>query len=537
MLNQRARILPPYTRRVNDTRHLVSKVVVVTALVLFAMLMGFFIAIFGLRGWFIPAIPIVVMFAAALWMAPDIDPHFDRGIKRGFFLFMAVSLIWPKYIALNVPGVPWISLERLVMFGLMAIVLLQIATSVRMRTEIADILKSQQIMMRLFLAWFVLHLLMTLVSGFSNISRDINDHIMWHLPFLLSAWIMSQPGNSERFLKLMLIYAMVISAVVIPEVRMGQPMWTDYIPPYLLAEDFYNGIIKDGAQRFGEYRAKSVYSVSLVFAEFIGMAGPFVLFAVFHAKAWWRAGLGTALFALLFTAAWYTNSRTALAVFVVSIPAFLLMWAVRRYRVEAGNRDMIGPVVLWAYPAFAAVLAAAILFVPRIRVRVIGGSGTQASNNAREAQWDMAIPQIIKNPLGYGSGTVGERVPYTNLGGDFTIDAYPINLLIEYGVPGFLMFAGFFITAVFVGARAYVMAENREEMIAGAAALSILSFLVSRTILSSEGGVPLAFVLAGLIIGTHWRQQQRVPAAVPKPALVLRHPAPPRQLGGIAPQH
>lgn len=536
MLNQRARILPPYTRRVDDTRHLLSKVVVVATLVVFAMMMGFFIAIFGLRGWFIPAIPIVAMFAVALWMAPDIDPHFDKGIKRGFFLFMVVSLIWPKYIALNLPGVPWISLERLVMFVLLTIALLQIATSLRMRTEIADILKSHQLIMRMFLGWIVLHLLMSAASGFSNISRDINDHIMWHLPFLLSAWIMSQPGNSEKFLKLMLIFALVITAVVIPEVRMGKPMWTDYIPPYLLAEEFYNSIIADGAQRFGEYRAKSVFSVTVVFAEFIGMAGPFVLFAIFHAKTWWRAGLGAALFALLFTAAWYTNSRTALAVFVVAIPAFMLMWAVRRYRIEARNNDLLGTAVLWAYPAFAAFVAAAVLLVPRIRVRVLGGSGTQNSNDARSAQWDMAIPQIIKNPLGYGSGTVSERVPYTNLGGHFTIDAYPINLLIEYGVLGFLLFAGFFITAVWVGARCYLKADNREDMVAGAAALAILSFLVSRTILSSEGGVALAFVLAGLIIATYWRQKQRAPTSLPKVQVSPAYPFPPRQIGRPAQQ-
>ncbi len=537
MLNQRARILPPYTRRVDDTRHLVSKVVVVTALILFAMMMGFFIAIFGLRGWFIPAIPIVAMFGAALWMAPDIDPHFDRGIIKGYFIFMAVSLIWPGYIALNVPGVPWISLDRLVMFALLTITLLQVATSQRMRQEISDILNSHKPMKRLFIGWVIISLVMSAVAGFSNISRDINFQIMWHLPFILSAWIMAKPGYADKFLKLMLIYALIVSAVVIPEVRLGHPFWAGYVPSYLLAEAYYSGMILDGAQRFGVYRAKSVYSVSLAFAEMIGMASPFVLFAIFHAKSWWRAALGIALFALLFTAAWFTQSRTALAVFFVSLPAFLLMWAVRRFRVEAKTRDMIGPVILWAYPAFAAVLTAAVLFVPRIRVRVLGGSGTRFSDNAREVQWEMAIPQIIKNPLGYGSGSVSERVPYTNLAGDFTIDSYPINLLINYGVPGFLLFAGFFMVAAYVGARAYVMAETREEMVAGAAAVGIMSFLVSRTILSMEGGIPLAFVLAGVIMGIHWQQRQRAPAEVPKAALQSRYPMPPRQIRGIAAQN
>lgn len=537
MISQRARILPPYTRRVDDTRHLVSKVVAVTALILFAMLMGFLIAIFGVRGWFIPAIPIVTLFGVALWMAPDIDPHFDRGIIRGYFAFMIISLIWPNYIALNIPGVPWISLDRLVMFMLLTITMLQIATSKRMRDEIADILNSQLVMKRLFFVWVLISIVMSAVAGFGNVSRDVNIQIMWHLPFILSAWIMAMPGMAEKFLKLMVIYALIVSAVVIPEVRLERPFWIDYVPYWLLAEDYYAGKMLDGATRFGVYRAKSVYSVSLAFAELIGMASPFVLFAIFHAKAWWRAALGLALFALLFSAAWLTQSRTAIAVFFVSLPAFLLLWAIRRFRVEAKTRDMIGPVILWAYPAFAAVLTAAVLFVPRIRVRVLGGSGTRFSDNARDVQWDMAIPKIIQNPLGYGSGTVSKHVPYTNLAGEFTIDSYPINLLINYGVPGFLAFAGFFMLAAYVGSRAYVMAESREELVAGAAAIGLMSFLVSRTILSMEGGVPLAFVFAGVVLGVHWRQQQRAPAVAPKAALPLRYPSPARQMGGLAPQN
>ena len=508
MFDQRARILPPYTRRVNDTRHLISKVAVVTLLILFAMTMGFFIAIFGLRGWFIPTVPIILMFGAALWMAPDIDGHYDKAIERGFFIFMAISLIWPGYLAFNFSGLPWITFERFAMFILAAISIFHFSTSRRFRSEVKETLTSNIWLFRLFFGWVTISILMSGFSLFSNISRDINIQIMWHLPLVLSAWVMRFDGNPQRLLKIVIIYILITSAVVIPESQQEMVIWAPYIPQWFVAEEQFWGMILEGSRRFDEYRAKSIYLVAVAYAEFIGMSVPFILFAIFHAKSFWRGALAFALFALLFTAAYFTNSRTAMAVFVATIPAFVFLWAVRRYRLQKSQQDLISTAILWAYPAMAMAVAFAVISISRIRVRVLGGSGTQNSDNARAEQWDMAIPQILQNPIGYGSGTVSQRVPYTNLAGDFTIDSYPINLLIQYGVVGFLLFAGFFILAVIVGARCYVMAKNRDELVAGAAALSIFSFLISRTILSMEAGIPWAFVSAGVIMGIHWRQTQ-----------------------------
>lgn len=518
MLDQRARILPPYTRRVNDMRHLVSKVVVVTTLILFAMLMGFFIAVFGLSGWFIPTVPLALMFGVALWMAPDIDPHFDKAIKRGYFIFMAIFLIWPGYLAFNAPGLPWISFARLTMFALMTIFFMQLAMSRRFRNEIHETFASNIWMTRFFLGWIAITLVMSAAAGFSNADRDINMQIMWHLPMIMTAWIMRADKNPMRFFYLMIAYILVTAAVTIPEFRQGMPIWAPHIPAWLMAEDSFAAQLLDGSRRFDIYRVKSIYLVSVAYAEFIGMSVPFVLLGIIHAKSFWRAALAFALLLLLFTAAWLTNSRTALAVFVATIPAFVLLWAVRRYRLRRTEQDIISTAVLWAYPAFAMALALAVTAVPRIRVRVLGGSGTQNSDDARAAQWDMAIAQLLQNPLGYGSGSLAERVPYTNPAGDHTVDSYPINLLIEHGVIGFILFAGFFLIALYTGARAYIFAKDEDELVAGAAALSILSFLVSRTILSMEAGIPLAFVMAGLILAIHWRQQKRMQAEAPRPA-------------------
>ena len=72
VMSARERILPPYTRRVDDLRHRVVRLVGTASVILLAILFGFVIGVFGMFGWFIPAIPVAILALVALWMAPDV---------------------------------------------------------------------------------------------------------------------------------------------------------------------------------------------------------------------------------------------------------------------------------------------------------------------------------------------------------------------------------------------------------------------------------------------------------------------------------
>ena len=532
MLTQRERILPPYTRRVDDTPHRLRRVILYALLILFAMLMGFFIAVLPIQAVFIPITPIVLLFLVALWMAPDVDPQLDNSIIGGYFVFFYVALIWPNYIAFNLPGLPWVSLQRLVMFFVLGLGLYALASSSRMRGEVKEVLTSQTLMFRLFVAWVVLQLIMELVTGGTTMTRWIHYQIVWNFLFLISAWVHCRPGMPVRLHNAILIGCAITAAITIPELLNERPIWADNIPAFLGVDPTMLSILQSTQGRSGDglYRARSIYMTSVNYAEFISVFLPFVLHAVMTAKTPVIRVLAILLLALLFVAALLSNARSAMVGFIVGIPFFAAIWAVRRFKTGASERDIIGPASVWAMPVAGLVVAAAVLFIGRVRVRVLGGGQHQASNDGRGAQWDMALPEIFKNPFGYGVDMAGEIVPYTNLAFVPTIDAYPINLLIDYGVLGFLLFVGLFITAIVVGVRSYWRAENDDEMIAGPAAGAIMGFLVSRLILSAEGAQFIAFALAGMILAIHWRQEQRAAANAPmqKPALPPRYPLPPR---------
>lgn len=515
----RARILPPYTRRVDDTQHRILRLLAGVALVLFSMGMGFFIALFGTFGWYIYALPLVLLFLVALWLAPDVDTKLDGKIERLYLILVGLFMMWPTYIAFNVPGVPWISFERLAMFALAGLTLYAMSISSRFRADLAETITADKLIFRLFALWTAIQFAMMLVALGSTFGRYVQLFLFWNFLFVLSAWMMRRDGNALRLFRLLVVATVVVAVFAILEVREGKPIWTDHIPGFLGIDPDVLQTLNDARRRGGAVRATGIYLTAVGYAEFIAMAVPLFLFAVMHAPTMQRFLVALGLLYLLFHVGVLTGSRTAMVGFTVAVPAFFGIWALRRFVRESARRDIIGPAFIWLAPALVAGFAATILFVGRIRVRVLGGSAHRKSNEGRERQWDAAIPEIIQNPLGYGLGRIESVVPFYNTAGVFTIDSYPIILLVEYGVPGFLAFVGLMLACIYWGIRIYIRADRTEDLVAGAFAVALVVFLVTRSVVATGPAPTLAFLLCGLIAGLRWRTRHLFePGPEPTPA-------------------
>lgn len=518
-MSPRDRILPPYTRRVDDTQHRILRLFSITALVLFAMTMGFFIGVFGMYGWYIPAVPVVLMTLLALWMAPDVDTKLDGAIERSYFIYWGIALMWPPYIALNYPGLPWISFTRLSMLITCFLALSALSMSPRVRREIWEVFTTHKLLARFFIAWVAIHTLMLFVGKMDDAGRWVNQMLLWHFNFLLAAWVMTRPGNALRLNRLILIAAAVTAIVVIPESMQQKPIWVDYIPGFLGIDPEIQEKLQFGVMRLDEYRARSIFVVSITYAEYVGMILPFVMMAIVYAPSGWRRGAAIALLLVVIVAATLTQARSAMVAMFAGCLAFAAVWVIRRFKTTEKKQDVLSAGMLYGFPTVAAIALMAAMLVPRVRVKLLGGGQHAASDGARIVQWEMAIPEIITNPIGHGMGTAIKVVPYTNLGGAYTLDSYPINLLIEHGVPGFIAFVGFFFTAIYLGIKTFIQASTREEELAGAAAVGIFTFLIIRLIISAEGGQSMAFGFSGLILALYYRQRKRLDAANALPEL------------------
>lgn len=506
---QRDRILPPYTRRANDFQHRLIKTLAISAMVLLAMISGYVLALFGVYGWFIPAIPVVVMAGIALWLAPDVDTDLVQPISIMLMVYMASLAIWPNYLALNLPGLPWISMARLTLFPLVLASLYAIATSHHVREEITARFQSHRLLTRLIIGWVVWEALMQVVGGFSSAGRWVNNALSYYLVLVVMAWLMTNRTYARRLHIVFLAAVAITSVMTYWEYYNQRIPWVDHIPAFLSIDPVYLEKLYSTSIRSGQYRATSIFLTAPNYGEYIGMMLPFVILVVLQATKPIRMLGGFILLIMLFIAALESNARISMVAFATVPVGMIALWVIRRFRRPEGKQDLLASAMAYGLPAAALFLTMAILSITRIRRRVLGGSEHSASNEGREAQWDMAMPVILRNPIGHGSGTISKYVPYTNLAGEYSMDSYPINLLVEFGVPGFLLFFGMLICAAVVGVRIYMRADNNEEELAGAAALALVSFMTTRLVLSSGAGLAFAFPFVGLILAQWYAQKVR----------------------------
>ncbi len=529
---ERDRILEPYTRRVEDIRHRVSRVALIGGFVLLAMVIGFLTAILPLRLLLIPMAPAIVLALFALWLAPDLDTDYDLVVRKLWLMFLATSMVWPDYIAMTVPGIGWLSPQRLVMAILFFVSIYALATSSTTRAHVFDVVshvKPVYWFILLFVVWQVLVSVTTL--QFSG--RFVRGFIFFYFVFVLAAWSSSKPNTMVRLCQIIVIGFAVQLIYGFLEYRLEYPFWAPYIPSWLQVDAELLGSITGFTARSatGVYRVGSLFFTSVTFAEAIGYGVPFVMFVLLYSKNTWLRMAAFALLIFAFMNAVWTDARTGMVAFLIGPVAMIGLWAVQRYRRLRGQADIVGPAVLWAYPFAMMLMALSVLFVQRVRVSVLGGGAHQASNDAREFQWNRTMELVQSNPIGHGPDNAGWRIGYVGARDTVSVDGYTMTLLVDFGVLGLLFFSLFFVGCIVVGVQTFLNSDNLEEDLAAPLAVTLIMFIFVRTISSQTEVFWLIFSLAGAIIGLHWRQQQRLKAAAEEqpPAPVEPAPTAPRR--------
>jgi O-antigen ligase len=195
---------------------------------------------------------------------------------------------------------------------------------------------------------------------------------------------------------------------------------------------------------------------------------------------------------------------------------FMASWRVRQQR----PNSLAASAVIFAYPMLAALVASLVVFWRRLHVLIIGGGQQQASTDARGTQWAMGWPKIISHPFGHGAGNSGEVLGFFNPGADSpTVDSYFLTLLLDYGFIGLASFLVMMFLAIWYGFRAYNRAKDEHMLMLAPLTIALFNFTVIKAVSSTEGSLPIVFVIMGCVVGLTAIQQRQglVPgfAAVP----------------------
>ena len=472
------------------------------ALIAFAFLYGFAFAILARVFLVQLMIPVAVLMALALWAMHDTEVIPDRWLKRFLFVFLFGLLCWPDYLAIDIPGLPWITVGRLTAIPLALTLALCASFSAGFRREVAETLRGEIWVWRCF---YLSTIIMAATIAMSphllgSLNRFINAQLYWTVPFLASCWWFGRRGAGTAFVRALWISTLIVCAIALYEVRYEALPWVGRIPPFLQIDDEFLQRLLAGARRDGStmYRVQSKFGVSLVLGEYLGLVTPFIIHRVLTSArpAVWVGGAATLL--LIGFIALRTDSRLAMIGLLLSFVLYGFYWSIG-YR-RRNPDSVLPPLLLMAYPFGVAALFVLSLVWTRLTRMTWGGGQYQSSNDARSQQWAMGIDKIVRNPIGHGMGTSGETLGYFTPGGLLTVDSYYLTLLLELGVAGFALFMATFAIAAVRAAFFSIRTRDAEMTLLAPAAIALAMFILSKSVLSQQEIHPLAYIILGLVL-------------------------------------
>ena len=502
--------MKPYERRREPGP--IRRFLFVALLVMVAMLYGFMAAILPpqLLSW--PVTPLLIMIALILWLLPDIGGiQYDR-MQTFMIAYIAFSNAWPIYIAFNIPGLPWISMTRIILFCLLTVFIWNFSTSQQMRNAVRDSLSESSIAAKVFWAYWIttaVSLVFASPMG-SAISKFLNNQIYWTMIFLVSCLLATRPGYVKRFSSVALAAAAIMFIFGIYEYTIRAVPWLGYLPPFLKIDPDLLEILAGSQSRAGTniYRVRGPFVVSLVYSEFLTMMFPFFLYFVFKERRVFASlALISATIGCL-VIMYLTNARSAVLGALVALVLYPFYYGIRKR--SQNSRSIVGTSLLMAYPMIVALSAAVVMLWPRAHVMVLGGGQHQASSDARSEQWRMGIPKLLSHPLGYGVGRGNEALGYTNQAGVGTVDTYYLTVLLDSGAVALPLFMLTFLIPAWLAFKYYRDARSPEQELLAPLSIALVNFMIVKSVLTSEVNIPLAFAFVGCIIGLVW-QRNRLP--------------------------
>lgn len=527
-----AAVLPSYRQERSRLRRFTVKAIFYATIVLMGLFYGFSVVLLPPILLLYFSFPILLLMALVLWAMPDAK----RGpVGLAAFCFIGFNLalvLWPDYMAIQIPGFAWISFRRLWSWFLAGALLLCLAMSSTVRARLRErmaVTRPFWIMVALFFLW---HWLTIAVSDSASRSLNIslNQAFIWGIPLVAAAYLFDSYKSLRRWEVLMLLAGVINCVIALLESRNGQLLWANHIPAFLTVEDETLQRILAGAVRDGQYRSTSVFTVSLCLAEFLAILAPFALARAFSTNKLGRILFWIAFDLMIWGAIVLTHARLGIVGWLAAHVVFIFLWSWKRWATKP--RDLIGPAFSLAFPFAASALLVAMFTVPAIHVRTIGGGSTGFSDQARQKQYHLFWPKLAENPLGYGSGRSGGVLNFRSPGGQYTVDSYFITTGIDYGLVGLVCFFGMFLYTFYLMATTYLESDSKEGEMALPIACAIAVLFMIRLVLSQLDNMPIIFVVFGMAIALYARV-----VALPRRAARLNQPEPDAtRPGSSAPQ-
>lgn len=496
-----------------------SRFLAKAVLVLVALFYGL---VFGATGPFFLVqlmLPMALLACLTLWLLPETGNPSLRLVEGLFFAFLTVTMLWPDYLAIALPGLPWITLARLTALPLAFFYISSLSQSTAYRNEIKDILSEVPLIWKAVTTFAIVAGFSVLVSDkpIESANRFFVALYAWVMMFFVASHVFKGRNRATWFCYLVWFCTIVICIIAYFEVRKQALPWAGHVPSFLKIQD-------ETVQRMlapkvrgstGTFRAQSKFASPLSLAEFLALSIPFVMhLATYHHLRIVRIAAACTFPPIVWTIV-QTDARLGMVGLFLSILLFILAWAIMK--LQDKKESLMARIVLLAYPSGFVLFLVASLTIQRLRNMVWGSSAYDDSDQARIEQMNLGIPMILQRPWGYGIGRSGEKLGFTNSAGQITVDNYMLTLALEFGIIGFVAFVTMFAIGALTGGRASASKYNFETSLIVPASITLANFLLIKTVLSQMENHPLFFVVLGLSVAliSRIREHSRAKARIP----------------------
>lgn len=496
---------------------------------LFCFAYGFIFAITAPH-WIVPlATPLAVMGLMAVWALPDLKTAPTSSMAGFMLAFLICLFAWPNYLAIALPGLPWVTLLRLTGIPMALLLLTCASVSKDFRTQLMETANAIPLIWR-FLVVFVIIQFVTIAFS-KNIPFSIQKFIVfqtnWTAIFVVSCYAFLKRGRIEFYVLTIVLLAAFVSGIGLWELHLRRLPWLGHIPSFLKIDDAESLLASSIRRATGMYRVKSTSTTPLGLAEFLALAAPFALHLMVGRYNLFIRAIGAASVLLFTYVIKLTDARLGMAGLFVGGLTYLLGWSVARWLKEKGS--LIKAAIVFAYPAFFCMAVAATFFVGKLRKSIWGTGATKASNNARQAQIDRGIPIVLEQPWGHGPGQGGRALGYYSFS-FLTIDNYYLAIALEYGIIGFILYYGMILLAIWNGGKYYALhsdLRDREQALLLPITASLCTFFVIKAVFSNQDNHPLMFMMMGMVVALVYR----IKAAQPSEPAKIKGRKPQRRLG------
>jgi hypothetical protein len=502
-------VLAPYQRQRSGWNRLIRGSIGLALLILVGAIYGFYFVLLPPSFLLMLFAPIALLGLLVIWALPDQETAPTELMVRCFIGFLLAAALWPNYLAISLPGLPWISMRRLMLGPMCILLLISLSTSAGFRKTMGSTLSALPALWKMLAAFVVIQFLsmVTAKHPVDAVSDFLNYQTLWTAIFFVSLYAFRDDRRIAAWFTITIVSAVILCVIGGLEWHNKRILWADHIPWFLQVDnDFLPGLLS-GNFRGGKYRVATTFSHTLAFAEYMMLVTPIAIHGIFTARKILSRGLFVAIDLALFALILSTQSRLGFVGFLLAHVLYLGIWAIKRWKTHRGT--LIGPAITLAYPALLVALCIAVVSVDALRIRVLGGGATAASNAGREAQRAAWLPALVKSPpFGNGPRQGPEALGYM-VGGKPSIDNYYIWISLDYGVIGFLLFYGMLFYALFKVLRIGLNARDPTEDYAIVIAIILTLFLFSKNVLSQEDNHYMPFLLMGMTVALLARAKLR----------------------------